>query len=197
MPSAKTDRLATASIAHDAIATTAEADLVVMDIAIEGSTEGFEGAAEARERFRIPVVALSEHAAHGTGRGDAEPSPELATSGLGAPAILLVDERDRVRLQLHNFFEANGYDLLEAADREEAVVIAQIHERVPDVLIADASQAEAIAAGLGSERLKLLRVVEGPEAGVDEIRRPFSEQALLLRVEALLRSVPEQETAVR
>ena len=37
-------------------------------------------------------------------------------AGADARSILLVDDRDRVRLQIHNFFEANGYNLLEAAD---------------------------------------------------------------------------------
>ena len=107
-----------------------------------------------------------------------------------APAILLVDGRDRVRLQLHNFFEANGYNLLEAADAPEAAAIAEMHEGSLDLLIAEAEQGEAIGAEIASARgrVPLLRIVNRPEAGPDEIRRPFTQQALLDRVAALLRS---------
>jgi two-component system cell cycle sensor histidine kinase/response regulator CckA len=123
---------------------------------------------------------------------DVDLLPQPVTSE--APAILLVDNRERVRHQLHNFFEANGYNLLEAADREEAVALGQMHEGGPDLLIADTALAIAIAAELGSERLKTLRIVEGPEAGPDEMRRPFSQQTLLKRVEALLGSGPKLES---
>jgi two-component system cell cycle sensor histidine kinase/response regulator CckA len=121
--------------------------------------------------------------------------PAVLDHGGGVPAILLVDDRERVRLQLHNFFEAKGYNLLEAADGDEAVAIARMHEGGPDVLIAEATQADAIAAGLGSGRLKLLRIVECQETGPYEIRRPFSQQTLLERVEALLRPRAELEAA--
>ena len=75
------------------------------------------------------------------------------------------------------------------------MAIARMHEGGPDVLIAEATQADAIAAGLGSGRLKLLRIVECQETGPYEIRRPFSQQTLLERVEALLRPRAELEAA--
>ncbi len=106
-----------------------------------------------------------------------------------APAILLVDGRGRVRLQLHNFFEANGYNLLEAADAREAAAIAQMHEGSLDLLIVEAEEAEAIGVEVAGARgrVPLLRIVNGPEAGPGEIRRPFTQQALLERVSVLLR----------
>jgi hypothetical protein len=106
------------------------------------------------------------------------------------PAVLLVDGRDPVLYQLHNFFEANGYNLLEAADASEAAAIAELHEGSLDVLIAEAEQADAIEAELAKARgrVALLRIVNRPEAGLDEIRRPFTQQALLQKVAALLRS---------
>jgi two-component system cell cycle sensor histidine kinase/response regulator CckA len=105
----------------------------------------------------------------------------------GRPSnILLVEDRDRIRFQLHNFFEANGYNLLEATDSTEAVAIGQMHESGLDLVIAAAGQAEAIAQGLGGGHVKLLRIVDRPEAGEEEIRSPFSQQALLEKVEALL-----------
>jgi two-component system, cell cycle sensor histidine kinase and response regulator CckA len=127
--------------------------------------------------------------------GHADAALMLQPGTSDAPAILLVDGRERIRHQLHNFFEANGYNLLEAANREEAVALGLMHERRPDLLIADAAQAVAIAAELESEHLKVIRIVEGPEAGPDEIRRPFSQQALLKRVEALLLPRAELESS--
>lgn len=107
-----------------------------------------------------------------------------------ASSILLVDDRDRIRVQLHNFFEANGYNLLEAADGTEAVAIGQMHEHGLDLVIASSAQADAIQQGLADNHLKLLRIVDNKDVGEDEIRRPFSQQALLEKVEALLRPPP-------
>jgi two-component system cell cycle sensor histidine kinase/response regulator CckA len=118
--------------------------------------------------------------------------PQPATPN--ARAILLVEDRDRVRLQLHNFFEASGYNLLEAADVVEAMAIAQMHEGGLDLLIANAAQADAIAAALEADaRPRILRIVEGAESGADEIRRPFSQQTLLAKVQSLLSPAKEIE----
>lgn len=109
-----------------------------------------------------------------------------------ARSILLVDDRDRVRLQLHNFFEANGYNLLEAADDGEAAAIGQVHEGRLDVLVAGDS-ADRIALELRDDHpdLQILRVVDHPETGLHEIRRPYTQQALLGRVELLLNPLEE------
>ncbi len=120
--------------------------------------------------------------------------PQPATGR--ASSILLVDDRDRIRIQLHNFFEANGYNMLEAADGVEAVAIGQMHESGLDLVIAGSGQADAIAKGLGGGHMKLLRIVDKPEAGVEEIRRPFSQQALLQRVEALLGASLEDDRSL-
>lgn len=112
---------------------------------------------------------------------------------LGAPAILLAGERDAVRLELHNFFEAHGYNFLEAADRDEALAIAEVHEGSLDILIADAGEAGSIAAELrrAHPKLEVLKIVEGEERSADEIRRPFTQRALLERIEGLLAPVKE------
>ncbi len=111
-------------------------------------------------------------------------------------AILLVEDRDRVRIQLHNFFEASGYNLLEAADPAEALAIAQLHEGGLDLVIAGATQADTIAAGLEiNSRTRILRMVDAVESGPDQIRRPFSQQTLLDKVEALLGTAKEIESA--
>jgi two-component system, cell cycle sensor histidine kinase and response regulator CckA len=112
----------------------------------------------------------------------------LRPAGAEARSILLVDDRDRVRLQLHNFFEANGYNLLEAADAGEAAAIGQVHEGRLDVLVAgDAADRIALELRVDHPELRLLRVVGDPENGPNEIRRPYTQQALLARVEALLK----------
>ena len=108
-------------------------------------------------------------------------------AGAVARSILLVEDRDPVRVQLHNFFEANGYNLLEAADEGEAAAIGQVHEGKLDVLVAGPG-VDQIAEGLLRVHpgLQVIRVVDGDENGVHEIRQPFSQRALLERVEALL-----------
>lgn len=113
------------------------------------------------------------------------PRPALA----GAPAILYVDPRDHIRVQLHNFFEANGYNLLEAADRDEALAISQMHEGPLDLVIAEASQAGQIAAAFPGAAV--LKVIEGPERAPDEIQRPFTQQAIFDRADSIVRSRTE------
>jgi CheY-like chemotaxis protein len=113
---------------------------------------------------------------------------EPAPAQEGVPSVLLVDDRDRVRAQLHNYFESAGYNLLEAVDEQEALVLGEVHEGSLDLLIADARDADAIAAELQRTypQLKILRIVDLLESSGDEIRRPFTQSALLEKVEELL-----------
>ncbi len=102
------------------------------------------------------------------------------------PTILLIEAREAVRGELHKFFELHGYNLLEAADASEALAVSQMHEGPIDVLIGDAPL-EAAAAELRREHanLKVLEIVDDlPRAS--QLRRPFTEAALLEKVEALL-----------
>ncbi len=110
-----------------------------------------------------------------------------ATAG-AAPAILLVDSRDVVRSQLHNFFEAAGYNLLEAADASEAIALGQMHDGGLDLLIADEAEAEEIRKSIESAHptLTVLRVVDRPEKLPNEVKRPFSQQLLLEKANSLL-----------
>jgi CheY-like chemotaxis protein len=97
------------------------------------------------------------------------------------PAVLLVEERESVRSQLHKFFEEHGYDLVEACDAEEAVAIGMVHEGPIDVVIAK----EGLDLQLGGAAV--LRIVDRAESAPAEIRAPFTQQALLDRVEAVLK----------
>lgn len=106
-----------------------------------------------------------------------------------ARTVMLVDSRDRVRAQLHKFFESAGYNLLEASDREEASALGQVHEGPLDLLIADAADRDAILRDLHPRHpgLDSLTMVDLPESSPREIRRPFTQQALLERTAALLK----------
>lgn len=110
----------------------------------------------------------------------------------GVLSVLLVDYRERVRAQLHNFFEAEGYNLLEAVDDQEALALGEVHEGSLDLLVAEAADADRIGAALRNihPALQILRVVDSfvngqPEAR-DEIRRPFTQTALLEKTAQLL-----------
>jgi two-component system cell cycle sensor histidine kinase/response regulator CckA len=120
------------------------------------------------------------------------PRPE----GQEAASILLVEPRENVREQLHNFFEAQGFNLLEAADAVEALALAGMREGTLRVLIAETQEADAIAGELRRSQpsLSVLRITED-SAGPGEIARPFTQQELLAQVEAILKSVPRIESA--
>jgi len=115
-----------------------------------------------------------------------------------APSILLVDGRDGVRLQLHNFFEANGYNLLEAADSSEALAVGEVHEGPLDAVIAEATEADSIAPDIRRRHphAEFLKIVESAETTAHEIRRPFTQQALLERVRALIAARPKRDSAI-
>jgi two-component system cell cycle sensor histidine kinase/response regulator CckA len=123
-----------------------------------------------------------------------EPAP-----GAGqARTVLLVDHRDRVRAQLHKFFESAGYNLLEASDREEASALGQVHEGPLDLLIAGAADRDAILDELRSKHpdLECLTMVDQPETSRLEIRRPFTQQQLLDRAAAVLKGKEAVQVAV-
>ncbi|HWZ29947.1 MAG TPA: response regulator [Bryobacteraceae bacterium] len=125
-------------------------------------------------RFEVLLPSWNNHAL-----------PAAVTPG-EAPSILLVESREHVRMQLHNFFEANGYNLLEAADHGEALTLAQFHEGALDLLIADAVDADQLASDF--KDVDVLRIVDGRESSEKELQRPFTQQALFERVDTLVRS---------
>ena len=126
------------------------------------------------------------------------PRPENSPAGpIGAPSILLIEERVRVRAQLHNFFEANGYNLIEASDTDEAIALGEAHDGVLDLLIAESAEADRAASALRGPHpaLAVLRIVDKQETVPSEICVPFTQAALLDRVSALLGSRPRLESA--
>jgi two-component system, cell cycle sensor histidine kinase and response regulator CckA len=117
--------------------------------------------------------------------------PEVEVAPQGIPSVLLVDYRERVRAQLHNFFEAEGYNLLEAVDDQEALALGEMHEGSLDLLVAEEADAERIGAILRETHphLEILRILDRPgePAGDSEIRRPFTQAALLGKASHLLK----------
>jgi two-component system, cell cycle sensor histidine kinase and response regulator CckA len=121
------------------------------------------------------------------------PRPESSLADpIGAPSILLIEERNPVRAQLHNFFESHGYNLIEASDAAEAIALAEVHEGALDVLIVESAEADLAANALrrAHPSLAVLRIVDRQEQenAAGEIRTPFTQAALLDRVSALLAS---------
>lgn len=104
------------------------------------------------------------------------------------PAILLVEDRERVRAQLHNFFEGMGYNLLEASDDQEALALGEVHEGSLDLLVADEAEADRIASVLRETHpgVQVLRIVDRQETAANEIHRPFTQAELLEKAAHLL-----------
>ena len=121
-----------------------------------------------------------------------------AADSISMPTLLLIDDRENLRVQLHNFFEACGYNLLEAGDLTEAVALAQVHDASLDLVIAGEQTLEELMRHLPAAPAagtKLLKVVDHAENAADEIRRPFTQAALLERVQAILPPRPVSSAA--
>ena len=88
---------------------------------------------------------------------DPEPAAE-------APTVLLIEPRESIRARLHNFFEASGFNLLEAADDEQADALLDLHK--VDLVIGGGAEAGTIP--------------------VLRLESPYTEQQLLERVRTLL-----------
>jgi hypothetical protein len=113
----------------------------------------------------------------------------LPAGPAGVPAsILLVEPRESVRLELHNFFEIAGYNLIEASDAEEAVALGEVHEGSLDVLIGGGAQAGELLNHLRGfhPSLQALSVVAETPREPSEIRSPFTQQELLAKVSSIM-----------
>jgi len=89
-----------------------------------------------------------------------EPEPSAGAP----PTLLLIEPRESIRARLHNFFEAGGFNLLEAGDDEQANTLLDLHE--VDLVIGGSAERDAIP---------VLRLTP-----------PYTEQQLLEQVRALL-----------
>jgi PAS domain S-box-containing protein len=129
---------------------------------------------------------------------------ETAAASQSNPTILVVEEDPDVRALLHSGFDGCGYQVLEAVDAAEALLLAEWHEGPIDVLIA--------GAGLGTPNpttslkafstrrpeTRLLLTCDGPrnltqfddflKRGAQALLKPFGQQALQDRVREMLLS---------
>jgi DNA-binding response OmpR family regulator len=125
--------------------------------------------------------------------------------------ILVADDNETNRDILATRLEANGYEVLHAADGEEALAVTR--ERRPDLILLDIMMPKLD----GIEVCKRLKadvtlpftpimlvtakaesgdVVEGLDAGADEyLTKPIDQKALVARVKALLRIKGHHDTA--
>ncbi len=132
---------------------------------------------------------------------EAEPeTPPHQSPGGGSETILLVEDDDRVRAITRRFLMAQGYQVLEADDGYQAMLVAHGHKGPIDLVITDVvmprmgglqfvTQLQGIRPD--SRVLYISGYTDGyltqdRLAGASLLKKPFSEAALLRRVRALL-----------
>jgi DNA-binding response OmpR family regulator len=118
------------------------------------------------------------------------------------PLVLVADDDPDIRALVTFRLEKAGYDVVQAADGEEALQLAR--ERTPDLAVLDVMMprltgdevtrqiradegTSAIPVILLTARVQEADVARGFEAGADDyIKKPFSPQELRARVQAIL-----------
>src|SRR6476661_1970251 len=104
-----------------------------------------------------------------------------------APTILLVDDEDAVRKVLAFPLERDGYEVIQAADGEEA--LQQFAQQPVDLVVLDIMLPRL-------DGLELCKVI-GLELGADDyITKPFSIREFCSRVRALLRRARAPHTSL-
>jgi DNA-binding response OmpR family regulator len=127
-----------------------------------------------------------------------------------APLVLVADDEEDIRALVAFRLERAGYDVITAADGEEALTLAT--NRLPDLIVLDMMMPKAnglevtrslrghdttkeIPVILLTARAQEADVASGFEAGVDDyVKKPFSPKDLQLRVQALLERRPAPST---
>src|SRR3989442_10612916 len=124
--------------------------------------------------------------------------------------ILLVDDHEMVLRALHNYLEKKGYNLLEASNGEEALVIAECYPAMIHVLVTDLVMARMNGRELVRRLLPLrpeMQVVmmsgfpdeitaqHGLTPLVPVLRKPFLPRRLLHLIEEMLAN-PQSERTV-
>jgi hypothetical protein len=112
--------------------------------------------------------------------------------------LLLVDSQPQVRHLLHDCLRSSGYELLEAADSEQALIVASLHDGPIDLLVTGISMARLdgprLAMRLAEVRpqTKVLLMADQPDdvsphdVDVSLIRKPFTKEALLDCIKQIL-----------
>ncbi len=126
--------------------------------------------------------------------------------------ILVVDDESRMRKLIKDFLRVKGYQILEAADGEEALKIFEEQENNINLILLDVMMPKLdgwsvlrqirqisdvpiiMLTARGEEQDELF----GFELGVDEyISKPFSPKILVARVEAILKRLQVKEKEVK
>lgn len=124
--------------------------------------------------------------------------------------ILVVDDESRMRKLVHDFLGKRGYEIIEAADGEEAVDIffndKSIDLIIMDVMMPKLDGYEAVKQIRQYSKIPIIMLtakseerdeLNGFNIGADEyIAKPFSPKILVARVEALLRRTNTVKTDV-
>ena len=122
--------------------------------------------------------------------------------------ILIVDDEERIRKLIKDFFIQKNYSIIEAKDGEDAIKIFNENKEKIDLIILDVMMPKqdgwsvlrkirqdskvpvVMLTARGEEQDELF----GFELGVDEnISKPFSPKILVARVEALLKRIKKEE----
>jgi len=129
----------------------------------------------------------------------------------GAPLVLVADDEEDIRALVAFRLDRAGYDVITAADGEEALMLATT--RLPDLVVLDMMMPKAnglevtrslraldatrdIPVILLTARAQEADVASGFEAGADDyVKKPFSPKDLQLRVQALLERRPAAASA--
>ncbi len=122
--------------------------------------------------------------------------------------ILIVDDEERIRKLIKDFFIQKNYSIIEAKDGEDAIKIFNENKEKIDLILLDVMMPKqdgwsvlrkirqdskvpvVMLTARGEEQDELF----GFELGVDEyISKPFSPKILVARVEALLKRIKKEE----
>ena len=123
-------------------------------------------------------------------------------NGTGRPLVLVAEDDEDIRALLVFRLERCGYEVVQAGDGEQALVLAG--QRVPDLAVLDvmmpkldgleltrrlraAEPTRGVPVILLTARAQEQDVLAGFEAGADDyLRKPFSPQELQARTQAIL-----------
>ena len=129
----------------------------------------------------------------------------------GSPLVLVADDEEDIRALVAFRLQRAGYDVITAADGEEALLLTTT--RLPDLVVLDLMMPKAtglevtrslrghdttkdIPVILLTARAQEADVASGFEAGVDDyVKKPFSPKDPQLRVQALLERPPAASAA--
>ena len=124
--------------------------------------------------------------------------------------ILVVDDESRIRKLIKDYLRRNGYEVIEAADGEEALEqfykIKDISLIILDVMMPSLDGWEVLKEIRESSRVPVIMLtakseeedeLNGYSLGADEyVSKPFSPKVLVARVEAVLRRSQGEDASV-